>query len=219
MIAGAARRGVCIPLLVAGLACCQSEPPRNSVWRAAAERQVEELRGDRGRLERERWRLQRGLEEDQAATAELRNRAAAAASELGEQMRRLAAELHSLQTVEEDLAQARHRAREAEAALQPLRVLEAAVAERERRLAEVRAARDTVERDLAAAEADLAAAQQRALARLREVQQQREAVERLHAAAVQALRAIGAALQPLLPKQTPDPGPGQAAAPPGGKSG
>lgn len=195
------------PLLVC--VACQA-PSVNSVQRAAATREVEGLRGERALLQRERVRLELGLAEDQAALGELRRRAAASAAQVAAEVVRLDQELDRLAALEEDLAAARARAVAAEAELQPLRTLAAEAAELAVRLTAATARREELAREVAAAEAALATAQAEAAARLAELARAAAAVQRLDSALGAAMRAVGEALGPLLPRP-----PSPAAAPQG----
>lgn len=183
--------------------CCQTEPRVNSMWRASADARIRSLEGARARLQRESYRLEQSIREDDAANEAVRRRATAEAAKLREAMGALDHELQLLQAAEEDLAKVRARGKEVGVELQPLRAQEAQMATMQQRLLELQTQGAAVREQVRVAEGELAAAQAATAAKLQELSKRREAVQRLDAAAAAAVRAVAEALGPLLPPPSP----------------
>jgi chromosome segregation ATPase len=202
-IAGWLWVGLWLPLLSVG---CVTDR-ETTISRAARQREMDALRIGRDRQIREQEILRYEVGERSAKIAETKAESVQLASQVRALHAGLLTQLGPLQAAEQDLEAAKARAVAIQKELEPLRALEHQLAERDQKLAELRARLVSLDAEVAAAEKAVAEKSAALAPHLQELQQKLAAAQVLEKALADAQAAIAAAAPVLIPPPPPPPPP------------
>ncbi|MCA8964036.1 MAG: hypothetical protein H6838_16645 [Planctomycetes bacterium] len=180
-----------------GLAGCLSDRS-NTISRTARMREIEAERVVADRVQRELAILRQLTEDNRESIADAKAQSIATSSELRAVIAALNHQLDQLRAAEQDLEAAKKRAAAIEAELAPVRALEGQIAERDKRRQELAAQLAALEAQVAAAEQQLGARQAELQPKLQALQQQQAAMDKL-AQAIAAAQAAAGAMAPAAP--------------------
>src|SRR5712671_5989877 len=204
----AGRHGTARFLAVLALVCVAGcgAPRTNSVQQASEQRRLQGWQGEAERTDRELWRLQQQVKDDEAAALKAHDQAAAATAKARDAMTALHHELSLLQAAEQDLAAAKGR-------LQKLQQELATVVQQEQHLAEMRGKETELAKAVAAAEAAFTQQEKDGQQKLAALQQKLALLKTLDTAmqaAMLAAQQAGIALAPPAPPAAPPAAPAPA---------